>query len=398
MHTGIGHNFSIDIKKYHTPIEIDISVMKTVITMMDQRKIKWSRIRRDPFSNKNLSLLSQGIYMILLLSIKSLLELDFYNNNKNLVVMAMKIRRPWTTKHWCESVIDPEWPFAYAKYTNQKEERKGRVSSNLQDMRHVCDTRGVQSKCHICEDVNDSHFQLQGVSTKEMSYNIPTVTDTPWAVFGSHRNDFSSSTHVCMYMSQTFPCQSNFGIDYSDCPLRCWGHHDQHNLPKNKSNEVMTQFFFSSYDGHNNENKNHHYFNNTEYTNIPIFATSIQEKDKKRTTPWTLPSPTAIWSFPQFSSSLDDEPIRSNPFYFSSQNKKRDSSKISLLPQGFTSTLAGAQDLMPGFQDGLANQARYDYYNHICCICLILYLSLFWVRIEMIIYGNMSSFTITCHI
>ena len=373
--------------------------MKTVNTTMEKRKNKMVRIRSNPFSNKQKSFLSNGINMILsLLSMKNLLLHDFCNND--VVVMAMKIRRPWTTKHWCESVIDPEWPFAYAKYANQREERKGRVSSNLQDMRHVCDTRGVQSKCHICEDVNDSHFQLQGVSTKEMSYNIPTVTDTPWAVFGSHRNDFSSSSHVCMYMSQTFPCQSSLGIDYSDCPLRCWGyHHDQHNISHNKSKQLMIQFFFSSFDGHNKNNKDHHYFHHTAYTNLPIFATSIQDKDKKRTTPWTLPSPSAIWSFPQFSSSLDDETVRSNPFYFSSQNQQqRDASKTSLLPQGFTSTLAGAEDLMPGFRDGLASQARYGHYNIIIrCICFFLYLTLFWVQNAMNFYDSISSFA-TCHI
>ncbi len=150
--------------------------------------------------------------------------------------LAMQITRPWTTKHWCESVIRPEWPFAYSKYRGQIEETKGRVSTNMQDVRHECDARGVQSKCHICEDIAcgpdennlTCHFQLQGVSTNDMSANIPTVSDVPWAVNGSHRYDFggASTTHVCMYLSGTPPCQSNFGQDYSKCELRCWGHGD----------------------------------------------------------------------------------------------------------------------------------------------------------------------------
>lgn len=42
----------------------------------------------------------------------------------------MRLSRPWTEKHWCESVVEPEWPFAYEKFPGNEFERKGRTNSN----------------------------------------------------------------------------------------------------------------------------------------------------------------------------------------------------------------------------------------------------------------------------
>jgi len=97
---------------------------------------------------------------------------------------SMRTARPWTEKHWCDSVENPEWPMAYQKYSTQSVESKGRVNSNVQDMRHKCVTYGGESKCHICEDIEDDtiKYQLQGVAWEEMAHNIPTVTDSPFAV------------------------------------------------------------------------------------------------------------------------------------------------------------------------------------------------------------------------
>ena len=89
----------------------------------------------------------------------------------------------------------------------------------------------VESKCHICEDfvcegVNKTcNYQLQGVSTSEISKNIPTVSDAPFAVNGLHRYDFGNpdTSHVCMFLSGK-PCTSSLSTDYSNCPLRCWGY------------------------------------------------------------------------------------------------------------------------------------------------------------------------------
>ena len=141
---------------------------------------------------------------------------------------------------------------AYQKYASQSVESKGRVNSNVQDMRHKCVTYGGESKCHICEDIEDGSiaYQLQGVAWEEMAHNIPTVTDSPWAVGGDHRFDFGNpaTTHVCVITSSrnclrpslnssffpppppSHPVPAHFrpadtpGQDYSNCTVRCWGH------------------------------------------------------------------------------------------------------------------------------------------------------------------------------
>jgi hypothetical protein len=41
--------------------------------------------------------------------------------------------------------------------------------------------------------------QLQGVIDSSMSQNIPVVTDTPWAIGGSHRKDYGGSqVFICI--------------------------------------------------------------------------------------------------------------------------------------------------------------------------------------------------------
>jgi hypothetical protein len=187
------------------------------------------------------------------------------------MVTAMRVYRPWTSKHWCDSVIEPQWPLAYSKYQNQLLEFKGRVNSNIQDMRHKCSIAGVQSKCHICEPIqcgryeiesevnitqevgwrgqvnvdnkavdaavwtkshigltSESNFaetceyQLQGIQWKDLAKNIPTVSDTPWAINGAHRNDFGNGSHICVMMSGGY-CISPYSKNYSECTVRCWG-------------------------------------------------------------------------------------------------------------------------------------------------------------------------------
>jgi hypothetical protein len=65
----------------------------------------------------------------------------------------MHVPRSWTEKHWCLSVVDTQWPFAYSKYHGQAFETQGRAISSEQDVRHVCSRYGTESKCHICEDI-----------------------------------------------------------------------------------------------------------------------------------------------------------------------------------------------------------------------------------------------------
>eukprot|EP00957_Ditylum_brightwellii_P191739 14596767-Ditylum_brightwellii.AAC.2 len=163
------------------------------------------------YSSSSFSSSSSSSYI--LFQILLLLSPIKYNrrcSNEVAVVEAMQIHRTWSTKHWCSIVESTHWPFAYSKYKQKEnddstatttitiEETKGRTSTNQQDMRHVCDYRGVESKCHICKDIqcgsdgNEGicHYQLQGVSWGDMSKNIPTISDAPWAVGGKHRYDF----------------------------------------------------------------------------------------------------------------------------------------------------------------------------------------------------------------
>ncbi|CAM9756937.1 unnamed protein product [Scytosiphon promiscuus] len=143
----------------------------------------------------------------------------------------MRIPRPWSGQSSCNRTVDPSWPFAYSKHREQEVETKGRTNTNLQDQRHQCDRRGVRSKCHVCEDIacgeglnSECSYQLQGVNASMLATNVPVVSDTPWAVGGSHRNDFgaASVSRVCMMLSGG-TCLEPFGDDYSNCVTRCWG-------------------------------------------------------------------------------------------------------------------------------------------------------------------------------
>jgi len=250
--------------------------------------------------------------------------------------MSMEVSRTWSTKHWCDSVVNPHWPFAYSKYKEQREEWKGRVLSNKQDVRHKCQTRGVQSKCHVCEDIecgllkNSSnplicHFQLQGVSTEDMSKNIPTITDVPWTVDGMHRYDYGgeSTSHVCLHMSGGY-CQSSHGIDYSKCPQRCWGYSSNATGNKNAPGDATIA--------------------NGEPTGTwPNVGNSTL--NGVQMAPWLHPVPTQTWSYPNHSANFSIGNPRSTRGYY--------------VPQGFTFTLAGdVKNGEAGFKDGDNYTAR----------------------------------------
>ncbi len=147
----------------------------------------------------------------------------------------MRVPRSTSDKPAHEVYMDPEWPLAYQKYTGQALERKGRTSSSMQDFRNECQTKGGRSKCHIVETIDcggvgggqTCHLQIQGADTAYIPLNIPTVTDTPWAVGGSHRNDFAGpgTTHACVMLSGGECIEPEPAMtDFSSCSLRCWGH------------------------------------------------------------------------------------------------------------------------------------------------------------------------------
>jgi DNA-binding beta-propeller fold protein YncE len=123
-------------------------------------------------------------------------------------------------------------PFAYRKSPSQIFELKGRTVSNKQDFRHVCTTRGAQSVCHRCEeficgtgiDARPCNMQLQGILWAQLPSNIPTVTDTPFALGPNitHRNDFGNADKVCLFV-QGGACLQHNTTDFSSCAVRCWG-------------------------------------------------------------------------------------------------------------------------------------------------------------------------------
>ena len=145
---------------------------------------------------------------------------------------AWRNARPWTNAtNWCENVKEPSWPFAYQKWEGSLWERKGRTNQDLQDMRHECNTRGCSSKCHRCEKIAcgsknrfTCDYQIQGAPSTDLPRNIPTASDSPWAVNGSHRYDFGSpsTSHVCVITSGS-NCTDPLARDMSKCATRCWG-------------------------------------------------------------------------------------------------------------------------------------------------------------------------------
>jgi len=156
------------------------------------------------------------------------------------IVIGLREHRAWSTRTECQKAEYANYPFAYAKYSNQSFESKGRVNSNMQDFRHECQLKGGRSKCNICEDIictseqkfdvngnytNACSLQLQGVATSDMSQNIPIVSDTAWAVNGKHRRDYggNSTTHFCVMLTGG-NCIKPYNQDFAPCSVRCFGY------------------------------------------------------------------------------------------------------------------------------------------------------------------------------
>lgn len=108
---------------------------------------------------------------------------------------------------------------------------QGRVNSNLQDFRHTCQVLGGLSKCSICEEIECKselgvcNLQLQGVNSSDMSLNIPTLSDTAWAVGGAFRHDYGgvNTTHYCVFTAPAY-CAHPETTDFSACKIRCFGY------------------------------------------------------------------------------------------------------------------------------------------------------------------------------
>ena len=68
--------------------------------------------------------------------------------------------------------------------------------------------------------------------------NTPTVSDTPFAVGGKHRNDFGSAERVCVMLTSgacldVNPTDEKPKPRYEECRLRCWGS-NMNTFPKAK--------------------------------------------------------------------------------------------------------------------------------------------------------------------
>ena len=139
-----------------------------------------------------------------------------------------------------------------------------------------------------------------------------------------------TTTHVCMYLTGTPPCQSSFGDDYQ-CELRCWGY------GSTMSGENSTAEYVTKMEGELDDSStwpNHRLGSSVHGVN---------------STPWELPLPTMAWNYPKYFGS-DELPINPNTNV---------GEKNSFNPQGFVFTMAGSLDGDEGFVDGLSSTARY---------------------------------------
>ena len=144
---------------------------------------------------------------------------------------ALRVHLPWAVRHWCDVIFDPHWPFAYQKELTQVFEEKGLVASSYQHMGHVCTTRGARTKCYRCEPIvcgpdmdEECNFQLQGVIWENLPKNIPTITNTPWAVGVTvqHRYDYARAERVCVMLSSG-DCTHHSTSNFKHCAVRCFG-------------------------------------------------------------------------------------------------------------------------------------------------------------------------------
>ena len=153
-------------------------------------------------------------------------------------VDAARLFKSWTDRHWCNSIMNPHWPMAYAKQPGQLMEFKGRVASNVQHFGHKCQRLGVSTKCYQCEDIRCGHylnetctFSMQGMEWSNLPKNIPTVSDAPWAVGGASRYDFGGGTHICTMLTGGKCIEPDTqDVNFADCFVRCWGWNRRGNM------------------------------------------------------------------------------------------------------------------------------------------------------------------------
>jgi len=144
---------------------------------------------------------------------------------------ALRVHLPWAIRHWCDVVEEPHWPFSYQKELTQVFEEKGLVATSYQHMGHQCTTQGARTKCKRCEPIACSAdldetcaYQIQGMNWNNLPKNIPTITNTPWAVGVAvqHRYDYARAERVCVMLTGG-DCTIHSTTQFKHCAVRCFG-------------------------------------------------------------------------------------------------------------------------------------------------------------------------------
>lgn len=161
------------------------------------------------------------------------------------------------------------------------------------------------------------NLQLQGVNSSAMSQNIPTLSDTAWAVGGKFRQDFggNTTTHYCVFTAPSY-CALPETTDFSECIIRCFGYNFDFPAQKLVASERS--------------------------------VTDVYPGMGR----WNDDGAVDLWSYPRNCFEADVSPA-SNCTYSGRRNQIP-----SYNPQGFTFTYSGSGT--KGFLDGAREVARFN--------------------------------------
>ena len=328
MHEGLGIQLFCNIKSLFTLQHVDSNIKNILCLQISLKEVYPKAMSRSG------SYLRGDVHRLIRkwVAVCSILFTILLYASLLESVSGLREFRSWSARSSCKMAEDANYPFAYAKYKGQLYENKGRVNSNLQDFRHNCVVQGGRSKCNICESIEcqsskgqECFLQLQGVDGSQMSVNVPTVSDTAWAVNGKHRKDFGGNTvsHFCTFLTgqNLYGCTKPDTTDFSNCKTRCFGWLGflGQGVHPAKLGRASNRSVTDQYPG------------------------------MRR---WAEDGQVDMWTYPMNCSQLStDQGV--NCVYSGLSGKKP-----SFNPQGFVFTHSGSGT--PGFLDGPATQARFQ--------------------------------------